>query len=365
MVYFLILSRYSNDIKSLRYLFIASICTSASILTRYAGLALIPVFFWQILILIRNKNIKIKHVPTIITAILPFMTTAALFASAYIVSGAILGRNPPPTERSYLSALTGTIKMSLLQFDLSNSQVQIILICTTLFILYILINSDARRELSKYIRSGLDLILLFIISYTVLISFAMTKAQTVFELRFMSPLVPFLFILYFLTIMLLWEKLRSKGYSRLSFCVLTFFLGLIIFANSYKTYMKSGDVFSQDVGHYRILNSPTYHWIKNHYGQDVIITTNRPFHLSFFGGYSTIRLPHRRFNENFRVPDNMESFLPDRMIQLGSRVLVLFEKADEQYEGRYIASLFKNRKGDTNFVLSHNASDGVVYSLKK
>jgi hypothetical protein len=365
MLYFLIFSRYIDNDKSPQYFIIASICTSASILTRYAGLALIPVFFWEIIILIKINKIKLKSISTIISALLPVMTAIALFTNAYIVSGSILGRNPPPPERSYLSGVTGTIKMIMLQFDLGDRQIKLIGIFAILFILYILVNSDARRELSKYVHSGLDLILLFIFSYTVLISLAMTKSQTVFEFRFMSPLVPFLFILCFLMIVLIWENIRFKGYSILSLCVLTLFLVIIIFGNCYKTYMKSKAVFSEDVGHYRILNSPTYHWIKDNYGENVIITTNRPFHLSFFGGYSTIRLPHKRFEKNSLVPDNMESYLPNRMFKFGSHVLALFEAADEQYEGSYVAKLFNKREDDDNFVLLQKFPDGVVYNLKK
>lgn len=363
-LYFLILSRDADNTKSAQHLITASICTSASILTRYAGLALIPVLFWEMMILRKNNNIKIKSIATITSAILPVITTIALFTSAYIVSGEIMGRNPPSPGRSYLSALTGTVKMILLQFDLSDSQVNIVGLFVALFIIYILVSSDSRRELSRYVRSGLDLVLLFIMSCTVLISLAMTKAQTVFEFRFMSPLIPFLFILYFLAIVLVWEKIRFKGYSRLSLCLLIFFLGVAISGNFYKTFMKSAEIISKDLGHYRILNSPTYHWLKNNLGENVIITTNRPFHLSFFGGYSSIRLTHNRF-ENYRIPDNMESFLPDHMSKLGSRVLALFEDVDEQHEGGYLAKLFHKRGDDANFVLIHDFSDGVVYQLKE
>jgi hypothetical protein len=142
-------------------------------------------------------------------------------------------------------------------------------------------------------------------------------------------------------------------------------LGLITGGVFYKTYSNSGPLFSKQAGHYRILNSPTYKWIKENYGENVIITTNRPFHLSFFGGYSTIRLPHRRFNRNYRIPDSMESFLPERMFTSGSRVLALFEEAEEQYEGSYVAGLFSERKDDDNFVLTQKFSDGVLYHLKE
>jgi hypothetical protein len=365
VIYFLILSRYSDQLRFNRNLFIASICTCAAILTRSAGVGLIPVFFWGTYILVKNKNIKLKHVSNIIIIILPFITTGVIFIRAYIMSGSIHGWIPPPPERSYFDAFTGTIKMIFLQFDLGERYITLITIVLVLFMFFLILNTNARRELLKYVHSGLDLIIVFVITYTALITYAMAKSQTVFELRYISPLVPFLFISCVLIIVVIWEMLRLKGFPRLSLCGIILSLSIITFGNCYKTYMKSFEIFSEDLGHYRILNSPTYHWIKENYKENVIIASNRPYHLSFFGGYSTIRLPHKRFENNTPIPDNMESFLPNRMAKLGSQVLALFDVADEQNEGSYIAGLFHDREDDDNFVLMHKFSDGVVYQLRE
>ena len=365
-LYFLILSRHSYGHQSVRNLFVAGICTSAAILTRFAGAALIPVFLWANFILIKNKSIVLKHVSTILTTTLPLITAGALFIYTYIISGSIHGWIPPSPDRSYFDAFLVTIKMIFLQFDLGGERpMTLITTFLALFVLYMIINANVRRELLKYIHSGLDLIIFFTISYTMLISYAMAKSQTVIEERYISPLVPFIFMLCMLIIVVAWEMVRVKGFPRLSLCGLILSLCVITFGDVYKTYMNSGALFSKDVGHYRILNSSTYKWIKENYNENVIITSNRPYHLSFFGGYSTIRLPHKRFEKNTLVPDNMESYLPNRMSKFGSRVLVLFEKAEEQYEGSYIAGLFNNREDDDNFVLIHEFSDGVVYKLKE
>jgi hypothetical protein len=296
---------------------------------------------------------------------LPFITTGVIFIRAYIMSGSIHGWVPPSPERSYFDAFTGTIKMIFLQFDFGERYIALITIVLILFMFYIILNTNARRELVKYVHSGLDLIIVFIIAYTALIIYAMAKSQTVFELRYMSPLVPFIFILGILIIVVVGEMIRLKGFSKLSLCGIILSLGIITFGDFYKTYLNSETLFSKDEGHYRILNSPTYNWIKENYKKNVIIMTNRPYHLSFFGGYSTIRLPHKRFEKNTPIPDNMELFLPNRMSKFGSRVLVLFEEADVQNEGSYIAGLFHKREDDDNFVLMHKFSDGVVYQLKK
>lgn len=362
-LYFLTLSRHFDN--SIRNLLVASICANAAILTRYPGIALIPVFIWEGFILVKNKSVKLKYVSAILAIILPLMITGIVFIRNYLISGTIFGHNEPPPERSYLDAFTGTINMIYLQFSLGKLAVTLIAIFAILFFLYIIVNTNARRELSKYVHSGLDLIMVFIISYTVLISIAMATSQTVFELRYVSPLVPFLFIISIFVILFVWERIKLRGFSKLSLIGVILSLGIITFGNCYKSYLRSGEFFYKQDNHYPILKSHTYNWIKENYGENVIIATNRPYQLSFFGGYSTIALPHKRFSPSIRIPDNMDLILPNRMSKFGSQVLALFEKADEQYEGSYIAGLFNKREDDDNFVLMHKFSDGVVYQLKK
>ena len=364
-LYFLVLSRHCGSRQFIRNLFIAGICGSAAILTKFTGAALIPVFAWEAFISVKNKRIKSKYVSAVSAIMLPVITMGALFIRNLIISGTIQGWNPPPPERSYLSAFTGTIKMLYLQFDLGKRPVTLITIFAISLILYIILNADARRELSRYVHSGLDLIIVFIISFTMLISYAMATSQTVFELRYMSPLVPFLFILCIIIIVFVGEMLRLKGFSKLSLCGIILSLGIITFGNCYKTYLHSQEFSYRNARQYFILNSSTYKWIKENYGENVIITTNKPYHLSFFGGYSTIQLPHKRFNKNTRIPEDMELFLPDRMSGFGSRVLALFEEAEEQYEGSYVSGLFNKREDDDSFVLIHKFPDGVVYNLKE
>jgi hypothetical protein len=53
------------------------------------------------------------------------------------------------------------------------------------------------------------------------------------------------------------------------------------------------------------------------------------------------------------------------MVKFGSRVLALFEKEEEQYEGRYLTELFNRRDNNESFNLAHDCTDGVVYVLKK
>jgi 4-amino-4-deoxy-L-arabinose transferase-like glycosyltransferase len=365
MLFFLIVSRSSDSSKSLGYFLIASICSTAAILTRFAGVGLLPAFFWVTFVLARNNRIRLRNISAIFAITLPLITSAALFVYTYIISGSIHGWKPPATGRSYFDAFLVTIRMLPAQFQLGERPIPLIAIFIVLFLLYVSINDDGRRELQKYIHSGLDLIIIFAISYIAVIMYGMAESQTVIELRYMSPLVPFIFILCMIVLVVIFEILRRKGFTRLSLCGLMLSLFIITFGDVYKTYVNSPELFTKNEGHYRILNSPTYKWIKENYGKNVIITSNRPYHLSFFGGYSTIRLPHRRFEKNTWVPDRMEQILPDRMSKFGSRVLALFDEVDEQHEGSYLANLFRIRKDDKNFILIHDFSDGVVYELNE
>lgn len=364
-IYFLIHARHADSNQSIRCLIVAGMCTSAAVLTRFAGIALLPVFFWGAFLLFKNNYLKLKHISAVLTAALPFIVTGALFIVSYMISGSTHGLDTPLPDRSYLSAIAGTMKMIILQFDLGERHVTPIAILAVSCIVYIAANTHARKELSKYIHSGLDLILIFAIAHTVLISHAMARTQTVFELRYMHPLVPFLFISCILIMVTIWETIRIKGFSKLSLCGLILSLGILSAGSCYKTYLNSRVIFSRQAGHYRILNSPTYKWIKENLEEGVVITSNKPFHLSFFGGYSTIRLPHRRFNRNYRIPENMESFLPERMLHFGSHFLVLFEKVDKEHEGDYLAGLFNKRENNDNFILTQQFPDGVVYRMKE
>ena len=363
-LFFLILSRHSDSNRSIGNLFLASICACAAILTRFVGVALIPLFFWEAFILVKNKSIRPKYVSAILATMLPIITTGALFIRNYLLSGTIFGWNPPPFERSYLNAFTGTINMIFQQFPLGSRPVTLITICMILFILYIIVNTKARSELSKYVHSGLDLIIIFIVTYTVLIFLSNAKSQSVFELRYVSPLVPFLFILCSIIIVFVWERVKFRGHPKLALVGIILSLGIITSGNCYKTYLRLGGFFYKQENRYNILKSPTYNWIKENYGENTIIATNRPYEFSFFGGYSTVFLPHRRFDKNYRI-DNIGLILPNRMSEIGSRMLVLFEKVEEQYEGSYLTGLFNKRQDNDNFVLIRKFSDGVVYNLKE
>jgi hypothetical protein len=368
-IYFLTISRQSVRNRYILNLFLASIFAGAGILTRYAGIALIALFFWEAFVSIKNKRTEFKYGAALLSVSIPILTLLLLFAHNYIITGTVRGINfsqiATAPDRSYLSAFAGTIKMLFAQFQLGDRSMMIIIIFTMLFALYFFINANLRREVLKYFHSGLDLIIVYMIVYTALICIQMARESPIFDLRFMSPLVPFLFIISVIGIVIACKIIYQKRGSKLLSGAIILSLGVMALGTGYKTYLNLPEFFSRHEKYHYILNSCTFIWAKEHYGKGSIIATNEPYYLSFLGGYSTIRLPNRRFFSDASIPKDMESSLPRRMLELGAYVLVLFNEVKEDHYGGYLAKLFNNRKDHDSFIMTHKCSDGVVYHLKQ
>jgi len=364
-VYFLALSRQNIPHRFNRNLLLAGICASASILTRNAGIALIPLFFWEAFIYMKKKRPDFKYASNILAVMLPVITIAAMFLRNYMISGTLRGFNQASPERSYLDAFGGTVDTIYRQFQLGKNTFILIILLMMLLILYILITTRLRKGILKYFASGLDSIIVFQVCYTALLVMTMAKQAWRFEMRYASPLVPFLFITTIFTLVFVWEGTEFRKFSKLSFIGMISTLVIIAAASLYKTYLNLPEFSYRQEKAYSLLDSCSYKWIKENYEKSTIIATNRPFHLSFFGGYSTIALPHRRFDSTIAVPENMATVLPDRMSNFGSRVLVLFEEAEDKYEGSYIAQLYNNKKTNNEFNLAYECPDGVIYNLKE
>jgi len=361
-VYFLYLSRNANFLQAGRNFFIAGLCASLAILTRNAGIAMVPVFLWAAFVLVLKKPARAAYGMVALGAAAPAVATLAMFIRNYMVSGSFRGFNQAAPGRSYISAFTGTVKMISAQFQLGTNSFMAIIILV-LFILYSIKDSGARDDLSSSLKKGLDLVIVFIISYTGLIFITMAKQQWNFELRYMSPLVPFIYTIFIFAVVFAWGRMSGRFY-KLSMAGLIMSLGIISMGTVYKTYLGFPGFFYQQEKAYYLLSSCTYKWIKENYFGNIIIATNKPYHLSFFGGYSTIALPHKRFDPTINVPDDMESVLPNQMSKWGSSVLALFEEASEEDDGRYVAKLFHERTDNDKFKLLHKCPDGVIYRLR-
>jgi len=349
-----------NGVYQTRYLLIAGICSSAAIITRYAGIALIGMLFWNALVIVKNRKTKLSYLSVILSVIIPALTVAAVFTYNYMVSGSLRGYNPPIIERTYIAAFIGTINMLLMQFTSSRP----ISIIAAFLIFYTFFNPALRREMLKLFNSGMDLIIVFIIAYTAIIGVSMAKSQPNFELRYMSPLVPMLLIISFSFILPIVNELKYKVGIITSRCGLVLAMGILTYTSCYKTIMNLPEFFAKNDRIYSILDSCTFNWTINNYGKDIIIATNNPFNLSFFGEYSTVLLPRERwFIKNYPNED-IESALANSLSGVKAQVLVLFNEVNVHYYGKYLDQLINNRADRDKFTLANECSDGVVYLLR-
>jgi hypothetical protein len=361
-IYFLILSR---DSRFSRNFFIACIFASASIFARNAGVAILPVLFWEAFYSYRKRRPGSEYKPPVLALTIPLFTTASIFIRNYIISGSLRGFHQASPDRLFSEAIAGTIDMIFQQFLLGENAVILIKLSMVFFAFCVLFSSKLRNRLSISMSAGLDTILVFALSYTTLICLTMARQQWHYELRFVYPLVPVLFFIIIVMIVCAWDSVKFKKFSRASLIGMILTLSLLAIGTVKKTYSNTLIFSYKQEKAYALLNSCAYDWIKDNLPKDMIIATNRPFHLGFFGGYSTVALPHKRFNPTINVPEDMESVLPERMTKFGAQVLALFEEADERYEGKYIAALFNKRESNDKFYLAYECSDGVVYTLKE
>lgn len=365
-MYFLILSRQSYRNKYGRDLLLAGIFGSGAIMARYAGIALIVVFLWEMGRLIKNQQQPLKYGQVALAVTMPIFTIAGLFIRNYIYFGSVRGINLPDPERSFTEAVAGTFKMVFMQFQLGKYSSLIIISLTVLFAFYIFIHNKRQRAFLKYFHVGFDLPIIYVISYTAMICVTMTKDQPVFELRYVTPLVPYLLMGSIFCVVFGFENIKER-FPRCSLYGLILTLFLIFSGVAYKTFLNLPEFSYKQVKVYSILDSCTYNWLKENYANDVdvIIATNKPYRLSFFGGYSTIILPNRKFVPNAWMPEDMENTMLTRMSEVGARHLVLFEGVNENAFGSYIAELFNKRETNDKFNLLYECGDGVVYGLKR
>ncbi len=361
-IYFLVVSRHSEGFLYRRNLFIAGICASAAIMTKYSGITLLVVFFWEAVLSLKNKRLWSKYKYTILAMTLPVITMVIIFARNYIISGLYNGYSWS-IKSSYQYAIEGAIKMFFLQFLLGKYMGALIVIFMVVFILYILLNVNLRRDLPKYFHSGMDLILIFIIGYLALIVYTFAEINPKLVTYYMAPLVPFLFIITIFIIVFTWERIRFQRFHRLSQVGIILFLSIITLGNCYKTYLFSPELFDKNEPFYSILHSCTYNWVIENYKKNTIIATNNPFNLSWFGGYSTVSLSWEWY-ENDTRPEDIASEVNNMMVKAGAQVIVLFKK-DFQWWNEFTRRFISKIEDNDALMLTHECSDGLVYALKK
>ncbi len=361
------MSRYVN--REQFPLYGAGLLAAAAIATRFAGVALIPLFLWETIRIWKSRTEKSAIVFRIIAFLVPLCIVAILFVRNYVLSGTIRGFQCPNPQRSIYAAICSVMQGIALQFGIKGFKAQIAILFLIFLVIVILVRSKMDRNIQA-LKKGLDMIILFMVSYTGVIIVAMVRYQPHLELRFVAPLVPFILITAVFIIELAW---RSMTVTRIHKLLLhsgrIIFIILIIVGLLFTLWWKSSFFSPVETVNKRFLSSQTFGWLKTSLPPETIIATNEPFKVAFWGGYPTLRLINRLWNPYHDIPDDMCYQLPRRMSEVGSHYLILFadeDGLDEEHFGEFVSALSRRKRADIDkFRLMYNCSDGVVYHLSK
>lgn len=347
-------------------LILAGFFAGAAITTRYAGLAIVVLFFWEALRLFSRKEPWARIRSVLYATIIPAATVATLFIRNHIHTGTIRGASGVPApDRAFPEALSGSVKMLFSQFQLGERSAYLVSFLVTALVIFCLLNAEVRGRIRSLLAAGLDIILVFIAGYFFLIVIALVSDQPYFEMRYVTPLVPFLFITVILLAVSLRDTLSLNSSSRLPNFALSFFLVALLLGSFYKTALNIPEFFYRQEKVYSIMNNCAFHWLTENYDRSAVIATDTPYHLSFFGGYTTLILPSRKWVPNAEIPENMESVLPERMESAGSSLLVFFNRLSKKQFGSFVSGLSHKTDDSGPYQIEYVCSESTVYRLEK
>jgi multisubunit Na+/H+ antiporter MnhC subunit len=351
------------------YVLGSSCLSAAAIATRTAGVALLPLFLWEAILMWKNRNRQTNINFNLLWLLIPFVTVGILFTRSYLLSGTIRGFDQPDPERTWCAAIYGImcdIGGQLGIYGLGDKFLLGFFFSVPLIFILIFLNSQ-KDEFFQIFWSGFDLVIVFIAIYTGVIIYTMHKYQPLFERRYTAPLLPFLIISAMVILDFGWRTLLVTRMCKYANHGLMLSLVLIIGLIIYRTYSHPLTLYLENANK-KFVESQTYCWLIKECPARSIVYTNKAFRLAFFGGYPTLRLATREHYPNFHIPDDMQTQLPKSMSEVGARYLILFadrKGLDEKYYGKFISSLSKRENVSDKLTIMYECPDGVVYSLRK
>ena len=337
-----------------------------AVATRFAGIALIPVFIFEAAIRWRRKNFRAAIRLFVLSALPAILCAAVLMIRNHLLSGQVRGFSQPDAERSMISALLEILYVcaakqrgwKMVGFYLAA------MIPSIPFLIHCL-KRDVLRRLCD---NGLDIVLFAFISYLALMIFAMMRYQPRFESRFSCPLIALGLILWATTISHGWKRLfifkaRINAY-RVACCGM--YMAIVAVLGFGTSYLGKWFLRPQP-GMANLANTALFRAISNTSPPGTIVATNSGFSFTFFTNCSSLWLPTRSHNNKTIIPPDLESFLPDRMRQIGAKHIILFcapGGLSEKNWGTYISALSRRITNDRSFELLFSDDSGVVYELK-
>lgn len=361
-VWFLLMSRRAG-VHSYCY-WASGFFAAAAIATRFAGVALLPLFLWDAVRVWKSVGLKkgLKH-PALSGSVC-VVVIAGLLIRNLLLSGSIRGFDQPSPGCSWFDVYRGMVGLIGAQCGIRGFG-EVFCSVTVIGAIAVSVAVCLKKLNSRrYFRDGFDLILLFMGSYTLAISYAMLEYQPRFEYRFMTPLLPFILVWVAVIADIIFHGLRRIGPKRIArYGIVTFFL-LLALSQGYRTFSGRRNLLAPGRVTQVIINSQTYRWLVERCPADSIVATNAPYEVAFYAERAALRMPSRDWNSRSVLPEDMETKLPQRMSQLGARYLVLFaspEGLDEQHFGSTLAALSRREAVGQQVVMVYECPDGVVY----
>ena len=351
----------------------SSLLAVAAFLTRYLGLAILPLFLWESLLTWRSRGLAAGTKAFLITVTFPVLCVAAVFLRNIAITGNIGGfplELELPADRAHLAALWYTIRMIGTGNLGVSSGLRATFVCGgagIVIIIWIALLRHWRSQKRRLYRHGLDVLLIGGLSYLLVLVHGMswwatTGDKWVIESRYCAPLTPLIVVVVIFGIGESPQLVHSSGLKRpvrLLATLLAASLTLYLAADSFERIRRKSEEDS-------IRNTGTYRWLKEHCPQGTVIATNKPFETAFLAGWPSLRLPSRAYYPFAKVPEDMDKLLPRKMSHIRCAYVVLFADrgglADE-HVGPFIASLSR-RETPTNLLrMVYEDESGVVFSL--
>ena len=349
--------------------------------TRFIGATLVPLFLWDGFLLWRRSGWRTAARMIVMTVALPLCVIGVLFTRNYLITGTIRGDLLPHTGRTWSETLRCIIEMNNEQFDISVPGVRITLAFLLLILpgTALLCSLRGRREIARLFACGLDMVLISAVCYAGELAHALRDTQPSYEVRFVAPLVPLIWIVAIAMITRGWGVLMRRGWRNVAYAGIILSMVLIIAGETERSWrLLPHHAPSGDYG----FESGACQWVVAHNRKGSLVVTNTPCMLSFFSGIHAVGLPLKHPWLSWqKIPDGMERVLPEKMKEVGAEYLLLLRAIDglpreewsgvenglpEDIWGRFISDLSRPlaaEKGKGSFVKVYECPEGVVYRM--
>jgi hypothetical protein len=345
---------------TIRLLFTSSICLGCALLTRYAGIAFLPVAMIVVYIGGYNQRIGRRLLNTLIWLIIACAPLGVLFARNMEMAGSATNRSmtlhlisPYQYGRSYISTI-----INLFVPSLPTSTRLLIggLLVTPLIVLVITLLT--RRQGARY-WAKMDMVMtcsLFVFSYTLFlyISKSVFDAATPMDERTLSPILVLLIVGLFAGMWAMSEKLGKPA-------VWWGFLFVMVFSISIKT---PGAIRSAMDIHKNGLEYTSRRWQESEsvaymvsHAKKVNIYSNRAEAIEFLTGKEAILIPQKTDPEtlmaNHHYAEELQSMCKD--ITENGALLVYFNQT------RWYLSPQEEIRSTCHLTVLRHFEDGTVY----